>query len=369
MMRVPNDNEARVRAALAASFPPVEHETPPWSPPRGERRRTFALASMLAAAAVVAALAIALTASRSHDSAVGSETTPAPTPVTASPTQQLDTVPATLEGTMWLLTQLSGIHGSVDLAKDHPAFVSGGMTGAFLHLSRSGAFGAEDTVNHWSGRFALTGDELRLTPQGETYADYAGHDPWRIRVINAIADLASGKHPILVGGSREQLVLSTDGYTFIFRNHGPVTDDPLPQTTQPSPTPTHVNEPFPQMICPSTTLIRQTGSDPALTFVSKQGTARAFSCQYSGPGSFDAMTINIVAGSTSYDKAMVLAGVKGTVSAVSIGDRAFRAPFSIDGHPADNFGEQRGNTVVLIAVVGPAANVDSEELVAALFVK
>lgn len=334
-----------------------------------QHRRAARMASV--AVAAVLALAATLTACGSGGSATkpGATSTPSQpsssSPATSSPSQQPSSpVPSTLEGTLWLLTKVTGTHGTVDLAKDHASAISTGVDGAWLHLSRNGAFGSEDTVNFTSGRYDVTGQQLVVGSTAETLAGYAGHDAWRVTVIDAIDAIASGAAPVLFGGTTSQLVLSTDGYTLTFENHGMVADDSNP-TAAPSPTTTvdstATAQAFPPRTCPSTTAIHAITGDPHLASYGVAGTAHDFSCHYQGPGNFDSLTIFVSDGSSAYDTALQQAHGQGTVTAVPTGDRAFRVAFTEGGtHMGDNFGEQRGDVVLVMGEVGPGTSLTTD---------
>jgi len=269
-------------------------------------------------------------------------------------------VPANLEGTRWLLTKLTSSHGTIDVATAYPSTQTTGTAGAWLHLSRNGAIGAEDTVNFSSGKFVLTGDQLEVASGGETLAGYAGNDAGRLEIIAAIDGFFSNGDAINVTGTTEQLVLTSGEYVLTFKNDGSLADDSAPPASLVPPTPGTPN--IAATACPSQSAIRQLTGDQSLSHPEQEANHHYLSCRYQGAGDSDLLTVFVKQGSAEYDTYLQQAdeGPRITLTHPQIGDRAFRAASKEGSQPADNFGVQEGNDVVFIACVGPTANLDTE---------
>jgi hypothetical protein len=314
---------------------------------------------MIAAAVVVVALAVTLAVSRTSSKSLKSGVTPTPTPPITSQSHAVKPVPANLDGTRWLLTKLTSSHGTIDLTSAYPSTQSSGTEGTWLHLSSTGAIGAEDSVNFFSGKFALFGDQLEVASGGETLAGYAGHDAGRLTIIAAMDGVFGNGDAVGVTGTDSELVLTSGEYVLTLKNDGSMPDDPAPANSIVVPTPGTPN--IPATSCPSQSVIRQLTGDLSLPAPGQIANHHGLSCHYQGSGDFDSLTVFLMQGSENYDTALQDAPVKGaTLTHPLIGDRAFRAAFKEGTHPADNFAMQQGDLVVLIGCVGPAANLDAE---------
>lgn len=231
--------EAQVRSTLAAAFSVVEDGLPPWSPRQlrtRPNRRLALIGSIVATAAVVIALSVVVAVTRHGRGNVPAGLGTPSEIATSARSRPPSSVPTTLIGSVWVLTQISGKHGSVDLAADHPSAVTSGSHGASIHLSRSGAMVSSDTVNALNGNYALDNNTLFVEAGGSTAVGRIPHQhDWVDTVVEAIAAVSGGHNPVIVGGTSEQLTLQTDGYTLTFKNDGPAPDDPpLGQTPTPT---------------------------------------------------------------------------------------------------------------------------------------
>lgn len=354
-----SDIEARVRAALVSAFPPVEDVATSFAPAlRPHRGRV--VGSMLAAAVLVVALAVTIALTRSSNKPVKPGVTRTPTPSVTSTARVVKPVPANMQGTRWLLVKLTYRQGTIDVKNAYPSTQSAGVEGVWLHLSHNGAIGAEDSVNFLSGKFALTGDQLEVASGGTTYAAYGGHDAGRLAIIDAIDGVFSNGDAVAVTGTTSELVLTSGEYVLTFTNDGSLPDDSAPPASLVPPTPGTPN--IPVTSCPSKVAIRQLTHDLSLPAPGQVANHHFLSCHYQGPGDFDSLTVLLIQGSQAYDTALQEAqGLSGsTLTHPQIGDRAFRVASKEGSHPADNFGVQRGDLVVIVGCVGPSANLASE---------
>ena len=99
-----------------------------------------------------------------------------------------------------------------------------------LRFSPGGRFGANDSVNVYSGTYRTTGDGFTTSPLAGTLVGYAGHDPAVLLAIGAIGSFGNGAHAT-VELTADRLVVGTGSYTLTCQRRGPQADVPAPAGT------------------------------------------------------------------------------------------------------------------------------------------
>jgi len=99
-----------------------------------------------------------------------------------------------------------------------------------LRFSPGGQFGANDSVNFYSGTYRTTGDGFTTSPLAGTLVGYAGHDPAVLLAISAIGSFGNGAHAT-VELTADRLVVGVGSYTLTCQRRGPQADVPAPAGT------------------------------------------------------------------------------------------------------------------------------------------
>ena len=209
-----SDMEQSIRQALQTR---VEHVTPdqlryptlPESTTRRARRSRWTLAAPLLAAACVALIAVAISATTSGGGTKG--------PAAGNGPGDL----RFLVGTSWTLTSVE--------QDGHVAVTVPGRLGASVTFDRGGMLSAYDGLNEYRSTYRLvTADKLLVGPATSTAAGYVGHDPARLAAINGIgamfraSDQRNSPQAISAHRHAGRLVLAASGYTLVLGSEAPV---------------------------------------------------------------------------------------------------------------------------------------------------
>lgn len=201
------DTEQAIRQALQAR---VEHVTPdqlrhaisPPSTTRPARRSRWAMVGPLLAAACVALIAVAISATTS-----GGDTKDAPAGSGPGGSRSL-------VGTSWrLILVYQDGHAAIAIPRRLTASVT---------FERGGAFSAYDSLNEYRSTYRLvSADEILLAPALGTAAGYTGRDPARLAAIRGIggiffaSDERNSPQPVSARRRSGQLLLAASGYTLV----------------------------------------------------------------------------------------------------------------------------------------------------------
>jgi hypothetical protein len=99
-----------------------------------------------------------------------------------------------------------------------------------LRFSPGGQFGANDSVNFYSGTYRTSGDGFRTSPLAGTGAGYAGLDPAVLLAISAIGSFGNGARAT-VQLTADRLVVGVGSYALTCQRRGPQADVPAPAGT------------------------------------------------------------------------------------------------------------------------------------------
>jgi heat shock protein HslJ len=91
--------------------------------------------------------------------------------------------------------------------------------GASASFSRAGDVQLRDGINSMSGRYDATATSVRLRDVGTTFALYAGDDPTRKAVIDAMRELTSQDAQVSLTG--ERLTISTNTHRMVLTRGEP----------------------------------------------------------------------------------------------------------------------------------------------------
>lgn len=182
-------------------------------------RRTPLIAASVVFALAVATLSVLLS---KHHTPSGTE------PASAT---------SALAGTSWLLTEITGARGSVNLIADHPASIDFATDGAFIEFQASGAALVSDGLNVIDATYRTTAGSLTLRGGYETGAGAEPDLPaWR-RIVKIAMDALTDDTPVQVQRHETRLVLVGSGGTLTFIEGPPANDAPLAQAYAGTPAP------------------------------------------------------------------------------------------------------------------------------------
>lgn len=99
-----------------------------------------------------------------------------------------------------------------------------------LQFSSGGQFGANDSVNFYSGTYRTTSDGFTTSILASTAVGYIGHDPAILLAISAIGSFDNGAHAT-VKLTADRLMVGVGSYTLTCRRRGPRPDAPAPAGT------------------------------------------------------------------------------------------------------------------------------------------
>lgn len=102
--------------------------------------------------------------------------------------------------------------------------------GVELQFSPGGQFGANDSVNFYSGTYRTTKDGFTTGVLAQTAAGYGGNDPDILLAISAMASFGNpATYPVRLSGDR--LVVDVGSYTLTCHRAGRQADAPAPAGT------------------------------------------------------------------------------------------------------------------------------------------
>jgi hypothetical protein len=99
-----------------------------------------------------------------------------------------------------------------------------------LQFSPGGQFGANDSINFYSGTYRTTSDGFTTSVLASTLAGYVGHDPAVLLAISAIGSFDDGAQAT-VKLTADRLVVGVGSYTLTCQRRGPRADAPAPAGT------------------------------------------------------------------------------------------------------------------------------------------
>jgi hypothetical protein len=102
---------------------------------------------------------------------------------------------------------------------------------------RDGTVAADDSVNNYSGDYAVTGDQLVVSNTIGTLVGTTGGNQVTFGVLGAMAAVLSGK-PVNARVTGDQLVLAVEQYILTFQAAGPAAEPSPVASTTPVSSPT-----------------------------------------------------------------------------------------------------------------------------------
>jgi hypothetical protein len=99
-----------------------------------------------------------------------------------------------------------------------------------LQFSPGGQFGANDSINFYSGTYRATSDGFTTSDLISSAIGYVGHDPAVRLAMSAIGSFDNGVHAT-VKLAGERLVVGVGSYTLTCQRRGPQADAPAPAST------------------------------------------------------------------------------------------------------------------------------------------